>query len=197
MARRPELVTAPAEEPVSIVELKDHLAVTDSSFDSYVRMIGVAAREHVEQTTWRALVTQTWDQFFDCFGDPMCLRMPPLATGNGITSVKYTAIDGTQKTVSSSIYETGNEDGIPSVRLAYNQTWPSDIRGHPDSVVIRTIMGYGSTAGTADDVPEPLRHAIKLLAGDLYENRESIVTGQTVNNLPTLKSLLAPYNVRH
>ncbi len=197
MAKSPELVTAPAKEPVSIDELKDHLAVTDSSFDKYVQAIGVAAREHVEQITWRALVTQTWDQFFDCFGQRLWLRMPPLATSNPITSVKYTDNDGTTQTVSSSIYETGNQDGVPFVRPAFNQDWPSDIRSHPDSVVVRTIVGYGSTSGTPDDVPEPLRHAIKLLAGDMYENRESIVTGTIVAGLPSLAALLAPYKVRH
>jgi len=197
MAKTPLLITAPAEEPVSIDELKDHCAVTDADDDRYIYELGVAARTWIEQTTWRALCTQTWDQYFDSFASAMFLRKPPLVTGNAITHVKYTNTSGTLTTVGSSVYETGDQDGVPLLRCQYNQQWPSDVRGHDDAVVVRTICGYGSTAGTAGDVPATLKHANKILDGDMYENRESGVTGRTVARVPVLDALLAPYRVRH
>jgi len=41
-------------------------------------------------------------------------------------------------------------------------------------------VGYGDAV---TDVPEEIRHAIKLLMTDLYENRGTIVLG-TVNRIP-------------
>jgi len=197
MPKQPVLVTAPAEEPVSLDELKDHLAETDSSFDKTITELGVAARVYVEDTLWRALRPQTWDQYFDRFAAKMFLRRPPLATSNAITHVKYTNTAGTVVTVGSTVYETGDEDGVPLIRPQYSQTWPSGARGHPDDVVVRTIVGYGSTAGAAIDVPGPLRHAIKLLVGDMYAHRETEVTGTIVARIGTFDSLVAPYRVRH
>lgn len=183
------LVTAPDDEPVTIAELKDHLAVTDGAFDTYIYHIGVAAREWVEETTWRALFTQTWDQFFDRFDTVMWLRKSPVAS---ITSVKYTDTAGNQQTVSTDVYELGEVDGVSVVRLQFSQTWPAGIRGHADDVVVRTVNGYGVETA----IPEALKHAIKLLAGDMFENREDVVTGTTVARIGTINSLLAPYRIR-
>ncbi len=184
------LVTAPAEEPVTIAELQDHLAVTDGEFNSYIQHIGQAAREWVEATLWRTLYTQTWDQFFDSFATVLWLRNPPIQS---VTTVKYTDVAGTQQTVSSDIYELGEVDGVGVVRLQYNQSWPSGARGHADDVVVRMVTGYG----VATAIPESLKHAIKLLAGDMFENREDVVTGTTVSRIRTINALLAPYRVRH
>jgi len=197
MPKSPVLITASTYEPVSIDELKEHCAVTDAADDKYLYELGIAARTWVEETTWRALCTQTWDQYFDCFASEMRLRKPPLATSNAITSVKYTNTSGVLTTVGSSVYETTEIDGVPHLQTQYNQSWPTDVRGHDNAVVARTIVGYGSTAGTATDVPGPLRHAIKIIVADMFEHRESVVTGRTVNRVPTLNALLAPYRVRH
>ena len=187
------LITAPTEEPVSIDELKDHCAETDAAFDLYIYELGVAARTYIETTLWRALCTQTWDQYFDRLDSPMRLRNPPLAATDPITHVKYTDAAGDQQTVATTVYEAGDVDGVGIVRLKYNQSWPSGARGHADDVVVRFIAGYG--AATA--VPGPIRHAIKLLVGDLYAHRENTITGSSVARLGTLEAMLRPYNVRH
>jgi uncharacterized phiE125 gp8 family phage protein len=53
--------------------------------------------------------------------------------------------------------------------------------------------GYGDEA---DDVPEPLRQAIRLLVAHWYENRGLIAVGRSVAVLPaTVAALIAPYRV--
>lgn len=184
------VVTAPTSEPVTLAELKDHLNVTGIFDDSYITFIGKAARQWIEATTWRSLITQTWDQYFDGFRTVMRLRNPPVAS---ITSVKYTDTAGTQQTVDTDVYELGEVDGVGVVRLKYNQTWPAGIRGHADDVVVRYVAGYGKAAS----VPETLKHALKLLVGDLYEHRENTITGTIVGRIGTIDALLGPYRVRH
>ena len=42
-------------------------------------------------------------------------------------------------------------------------------------------------------VPEPVRHAIKMVVGNLYENREEATANVVVNINPTTERLLFPY----
>lgn len=53
---------------------------------------------------------------------------------------------------------------------------------------------HGSPIGSPSiQVPEAVRHAIKMIVGNLYENREECVVGQTININPTTEALLFPY----
>ena len=54
------LVTAPTEEPVSLAEAKLHLRVDYTNDDVLIGALITAARQHAENDTRRALVTQTW-----------------------------------------------------------------------------------------------------------------------------------------
>jgi len=56
---------------------------------------------------------------------------------------------------------------------------------------------HGSPSGSPSlPVPEPVRQAIKMIVGDLYENRESATTGATVSVNPTTERLLYPYRLQ-
>ncbi len=166
------LVTGPTASPVTMSDLRRHLRLVPDYVedDSYIADLLEQAVEEVESRTWRKLCSQTWDQYFDQFATTMRLEYPPLAS---ITSVKYTDTDGDEQTVDASVYEAGEDIGRGIVRLKYNQLWPSDVLGHPDSIVVRFVCGYGD----ADDVPARFKHAIRLLVSDAYEHRESIVIG--------------------
>ncbi len=189
------LVTEPAIEPVSLYELREHVRLIDQNQerDTQLTDYEVAARVHVEQVkTWRALVNTTYDQYFDTFRSRMPLDWPP--TGS-ITSVKYTDINGDEQTVDSSVYELGECSGVGVLRLQYNQEWPSDVRGHPDDIVVRLVAGYGATAAS---VPAPIRAAIKIMVADMYENPESFVTGTIIAQFrheATVDRLLSPYRI--
>ena len=46
------------------------------------------------------------------------------------------------------------------------------------------------------NIPEEIRHALKLLVGHWHENRENVVTGHVVTQIPmTVEALLWPYRV--
>ena len=150
-------------------------------------------RKIVEKTELqRRLINQTWTQFFDRFTDPLELRWPPL---NSITSVKYTDTDGDQQTVSTDVYEAGENFGVGIVRRKFEQEWPTDVRLHPDSIEVAFVAGYG-TAGS--DVPSGIRHAIKIMVADMWQHPESIVLGTIavpLRHAATVDALLASYRV--
>ena len=63
------------------------------------------------------------------------------------------------------------------------ESWASKI----NAVTIEFTAGYGN----ASAVPQDIKHAMLLLIGEMYENREESVTGTIVSAMPTTaKSLL-------
>jgi len=143
-----------------------------------------AAEAAAEEYCGSKFVTQTWDQYFDRFAAQLVLAFPPDGT---VESVKYVDGDGDEQTLSTDVWEQGEVNGIGVVRLKHNQSWPSDIRNHPDSVIVRFTCGYGS----ANQVPRPIRQAIEIHAAHNFEYREG------EKNVPlAFFRLLGPYVFR-
>jgi uncharacterized phiE125 gp8 family phage protein len=187
------LVTGPAGEPVSLGEAKGHLRVDISEDDALIGGLITAARMHVEQHLKRALMTQTWELVLDCFPSSGGIRLPlpPLAS---VVSVKYTDVDGVEGTFAASNYlvDTDREPGL--VRLKRSSAWPAVELQEVGGVRVRYVAGYGNAGAT----PRPIRQAILLLVGSLYENREDtlVAQGVTVMALPFgVKALLMPYRI--
>ncbi len=184
------LATAQDGEPLTESELRTHLKIEDTVEDTYLGGLITTARKALEEMYWTQFITATYDQYFDRFAGELKLRKPPL--GN-VTSVTYTDIGGSSQTVETSVWEEGLVDGVGVVRLKYQQTWPSDARGHPDTVVVRFTGGYGE----ADAVPGPIRHAMKLLCGHLHQHRELVVVGTIIAQLPmSVGALMTPYSFK-
>jgi uncharacterized phiE125 gp8 family phage protein len=177
------LVTPPDARVVTPREVANHVKFDDPEEDTKFAELSDDAQEYAEDRTWRVFIDQTWDQYFDTWYDPFRLRRPPVSA---ITSVKYTDVNGIQQSVSSDVYELAQVDGLSVVRLKYNQLWPTDLRGHPDDIVIRTVNGYGDPG----DVPKRLRAAIRIHAGKHFRHRDGDV------DLAVVDRLLYPFRVR-
>lgn len=186
------LVTGPAVEPVSVSEAKSHLRVDISDDDTLIGTLITVARTHVEQHLRRALVTQVWDLVLDCFpGAVLRLPLPPLAS---VTSITYTDVDGNGGTVSAGDYLVDVDEEPGRVVLKSAATWPAVVLREAAGVRVRFSAGYGAAA----DVPEPIKQAILLLVGSLYENREDVLVAQgvTVMRIPFgVQALLMPYRI--
>ena len=184
---------APATEPVTLAEIQTHVRSDIAADETYLAdLIGVA-REHVEEMTGRALVTQTWALDLDAFPGSRVIKLPrpPLIAVTGVT---YMDADGATQTVDAADYiahATGDDPA--EVSLAYNASWPSTY-SERDAVTVTYTAGYGPNA---EDVPAALRHAIKLLAGHMYAHREPEITGAVVARLGlSFDALISPYIVR-
>lgn len=188
------LVSAPAVEPVSLAEAKNHLRVDTSADDALIGGLITAARETVE-TLCRpqvAMITQTWAYVADGIpdGDTLELRPYPLQS---VESIAATDDAGLATTFGTANYlvDTTSEPG--RVRLRTNCTWPSTTLQEMSGFRATFVAGFG-TAGTC--VPQALRQAVLMLVGHLYENRESVIVGQgfTATNVPfSVLALTGPW----
>jgi len=165
--KEPVLVEGTAVLPVSVDELRNQIRMTSTEEDATLNDYLRAATAKLQSRLGRKFITQTYDVYYTGFSNPMVLPFAPLSSA-GVISVKYLDSSQVLQTCDASIWEVGEKHGRPTVRLKYNQSWPSTL-GHADDVVIRASFGYGSTGVS---VPAPIKQAIVLLAAWMNEYRE-------------------------
>lgn len=164
------LVTAPTVEPVDVAAVKEHLRIDTADDDEYLTLLIAAVRQHVENTTRRALLTQTWDYSLQEWPNGTAFKLP-FGNLQSVTSVAWTDDDGTATTLTANtdyLVET-NGPACGRIVLPYATTWPSGTLYPSNPITVRYVCGW-----TAPElVPGDLRAAIKMLVADLYENREA------------------------
>lgn len=188
-----KLISGPQVEPISLAEAKAHLRVDHTDDDVYISSLIAAARSYIDGDIGflqRALIWQTWDLIIDAFptaalptgtwwagsdavADTTTAIRIPLPPLQSIVHVKYFDTTGTETTMLSDDYvvDTASEPGwlLPSTA-----GWPATQEAI-NAVEIRFQAGYGPAA---TDVPDNIRHAVKLFVGYYYENREQVITNQ-------------------
>lgn len=203
-----------ATEPVSLTDAKDHLRVDTSADDSYINALIAAARQYVEEITRRALITQTWEFSLDDFPLSKLVDMPwseylefrnraillPRPPLQSVTKIEYVDTDGATQTLAASVYRVDTKSEPARLTEAEGETWPTTDHV-TNAVTITYVAGYSpddssSPTDEAANVPQPIKHAMKLLIGHWYENREQVNVGNIVTPMPSAAhALLAPYRV--
>ena len=136
MKYRPVLVTAPAEDPVTLEEVKAHLRVIErdengaalpNEDDALITALIKAAVTHLDGWTGvlgRCLVDQTWRLVYDAF--TQCMRLP-IGPVSAIVSVKWRNADGQLATVAAELGQEG------TTRISALATY-GDLRAMPSTV---------------------------------------------------------------
>ena len=188
---QPVLITAaaPADPVVTRSEAKAHLIVEHTEHDDLIDGLVAAAVARVDGFNGlltRCLVTQTWEQSFSAFGDCMLLPLGPVQS---ISSVKYFDATNVEQTLASSVYAMHTGKSGSFLTLAPDQTWPA-IYSRIDAVAVEFIAGYGD----ASAVPQDIKHAILMMVGHWYRNRDAVGPGGKTSEVPLgAKALLENY----
>lgn len=163
------IATKATEFPISLAQAKSQCRVDITDDDIYILGLVEGATELVQTITRRALITQTWDWVFDAFPSSreLIVPLPPLQS---VTSVKYYDEDDTEATMSSDDYIVDTDTEPGRIVLRNDASWPSTTLRAARGVIMRFVAGYGDDE---EDVPMPIRNAIKLIVGHYYENREA------------------------
>lgn len=206
MRRTLTLVTAAPAYPITRTEAKTHCRIDDTDSDTYIDALIAASTAHLDGNDGilgRALIEQTWDMKLDRFPAYGCAITVPLPPLISVGSITYTDANGDSQTLSSSIYQVVGVGGFGRGEIveAYGQVWP-DTRDIPEAVTVRFTAGYSNSGASpvdyADNVPAGIKHALKLMVGDAFENRETGVVGVSsadIKTSVTVDRLLAPYCV--
>jgi len=153
-----------------------------------------AAREHVEDITRRALITQTWEYYLAGWPSGNRIKLPfgNLQTTSLAVSYDEVDADGNKNTETMTLttdylIET-NGEGCGFIVLPYSETWPSFTHWPTKSIKIQFQCGWT----TAALVPYKIKAACLLIAADLYANREAqVMSQQDYKNNKTVMALLS------
>lgn len=194
------VITVPTVEPITLEDARVHLRIEGFGSppthpdDDYIQNAIQSAREWCEQYLERSLSTQTVEYATANFNKPIFLPSSPVQS---VESIKYIDTDGTQQTLSETIYEL--DPFSNEILRKFGQRFPA-VREGKNSVIVTYVAGY--TNGESPDLiplPKPIRSAMLLIIGNAYENRQEDVLGNTrisFNSLPLgVYNLLQPYRL--
>jgi uncharacterized phiE125 gp8 family phage protein len=183
-----KVITQAGEFSTTIIRLTG-----TSAEDDLLNAIIYAGIEHVENLTGRKLLTQTWEYYLDYFPEDDSFLLP-FGNLQSVTSIKYKDSDATETTLTENtdyLVET-NGEGIGRIVLPYGVSWPSFTAWPSKPITIKFVCGWT----TAASVPYSIKAALKLIASDLYENREGQVqTAFMFKENPMVNILLASYKL--
>jgi uncharacterized phiE125 gp8 family phage protein len=187
------LKTAPVNEPLTLDEVKNHLRIdlNHVDHDDYLTSLISVAREHVEDITWRKLITQSWYAYLPDWPSGNYIELP-FGQLRSVTTIIYTDVDAAPTTWSSAEYIVGTDYQHGRVTLADGYSWPNENLYPSNPIEVDFICGYGTTRAS---VPPSVRHAMKLLISEMFENREISVIGTIVAKLDAVNALLTNYRL--
>jgi uncharacterized phiE125 gp8 family phage protein len=182
IVRGVRVVTAPSFEPVTLQEAKLWCRVDadDESQDATLMLLIIAMREYAEHLTGRVFAERTLELSLDSFptSGEIALPYPPVQS---VSSVYYVASDGsfTPMDSSPSSWQVDLYSVPPRVKALSTSTWPATQEAY-GAVRIQYVAGYA----THNLIPKTLRLWMQARISTLYEQREQLVVGQTVQSLP-------------
>ncbi|MFA5119828.1 head-tail connector protein [Zavarzinia sp.] len=171
-------LTAPAADLLTVEDAKAQLRVEvddeDALIGSYIKA-ATARLDGPAGLLGRALVTQQWRLTLPSFLPAIPLPLPPCQL---VETVTYEDATRTIQTLDSTTYRVDGAGGDDAAVLIPTDgtPWPAG-----SNVTVDFTAGYGDTA---EDVPEGLRQAVRLLVGHWHRGREAVVIGSIVNDLP-------------
>jgi uncharacterized phiE125 gp8 family phage protein len=157
----PILVTSPAVEPISLEEMRLHLRLDDTHEDDLVASLIKAARLMLESATRLKFVSQGWRLSIAEVPSGRSIRVP-LAPVLAVEAVRVFGAAGVETLVDPVNYRLrrGSEPAL----LVFEAGFPDA----PGGMEVDLLVGFGPSAS---DVPEPLRHAARMLVAYWFENR--------------------------
>lgn len=171
-----DLVTPAVGAVLTDAEVKLHLHVDGTEFDTELAGWIAAATRLAQTELHRQLINATFDLHLDGFAP--CIEIPLGA--NAISSVKYYDDAGVLQTLAPAAYVADVVRKPGRLVCADGYTWPSTQR-RPNAVQIRIVAGYGATAAA---VPDDVKRWMKLQIGTMKKLAESVVTGVSVSEVP-------------
>lgn len=157
---------APTTYPVSLADVKSHLAITGTQDDARLQSYIAAATNQIEAKTGRGFMAQTWVEYHDCFPRERYMQAFETVRSpvSSVSSLTYyddsnTLQSLTQGTSYYAVLPTDSAAILSPVRSlsgVLDPWWPSEYRWRPDCIALTYVCAWSP-------LPDMLVHAVKLL----------------------------------
>lgn len=181
------LILAPAVEPLTVADLRAHLRLSSTAEDGLLEDYLKAAREYVERSTARALISQKWRMYLDSWPEGRCVRLP-VAPVLSVDDVIVYDGNGMARPLAGDKWQLSSGGEPARVKISLDTGVPvSAMMG----AEIEFSAGYGPVA---EAVPSAFKQAIRLLVAHWFENREA--GSENLDSIPHgVERLLSSYKV--
>lgn len=168
------VIAAPAAEPVMLADAQAQCGILpgETHFDTLLNRLIKAARAHAEEYCNARWAEQTISSQCDSFADFARLSEGPLKS---VTTIEYVDASGAAQVLDDAVYQEQKDGLEPSISIKSGQMWPRIRFGSR----ITLTAAYGGT------VPESVQHAMLMLIGHWFVNRDAVVTGTIATTIPT------------
>ena len=184
------LLSGPAVEPVTLAEAKHFIRLEHDDDDDIIVALIAGSRIHVETQTRRALITQSWRLVRDVWPELGCVPVLPVPLRTLDAARVYKSDDSTLAIDAAAF--TVDKAAAPA-RLSFTRGALAAPERRVAGIEIDVTCGYGAAP---ENVPEPLRQAIRLLVAHWYENRGLVAAADKSTVLPsTVAALISSYRV--
>jgi len=159
------IVDKPSADPVSLIEAKAQLRVTDSANDALIKVMISAATKQVQSIVQRVFMEQTLEWVLSGWRSSLEIPVAPVVAADGINSIKY--VDWSSQTpqeLDKSLYVVQTWGDSVRIFPKFGTVWPTVFAYSSEPVVVNFTAGYES----AGDVPENVKVAILLQLRHLW-----------------------------
>ena len=183
------LLAGPAVEPVTLSETKVFLRVSDTAEDGFISTLITAARLHIEGSTGRALISQSWRTIHDCWPQNRQIILPVAPLISIAQIIVYDSV-GDPTTLSLAQFQPETDANPARIFVPGSIVGLPEMREH-NGIEIDYVAGFGATGS---DVPADLRQALLSLVGYWFEHRDAVViAGSGAVVPPGFDGLVAGY----
>ncbi|QKS71908.1 phage head-tail connector protein [Paenalkalicoccus suaedae] len=171
-----------ADEPISLEMLKEHLRLDDTEEEEeiYLQGIIVASRDYAEGKLRRSIAKKTYRLTLDQRDNSLIeLPVPPVVE---LVSISTYDRDDSEVILDETDYFFDRES--EPARIIFK----NELRTRKyNAIKMEFISGW-----LPEEVPGAIKSAIKLIAANMYENREPVALGPNAQKIPfTVDSLLS------
>ncbi len=188
----PKMVKAADALPISVADARAHLRVKFSEDDDLIEayiQAAVGVLDGWSGRLGRCLINQQWQQSFRGWPPDRIFHLPFPDVSSVI--VNYLPENGQNQEVSSDCYELLEGAAGSFVELNGSFSRP---KLKPEAVAPVTLTFTAGYGVSGDKVPAAIRHALLMIVGHFYENREDVVVGTIATSLPqSSQILIAPF----
>lgn len=186
-----KVITAAATNVLTTAEVRENLKVDIVTDDTLIDNLIIAATNSCQEYTNRFFIETEITQYCDSWSDVSELLKSPVTIDQPFT-IKYYDTAGVLQTLSAAIYTLDHVSHPARVVLTPGESWP-DIWDNVNSVEVNYTVGER----TASSVDNAIKQALLLTIGHWYQNREAVIVGRQVNEMPmSAKYLLDQYKIQ-
>ena len=167
MIKKPIIRTTVAPDALlTLAEAKEHLEIDHSDRDSFITSLVAAASQMIDgydgmvgKPVAQQTVTITFEDVYA--GDIII----PVANAQSLTSITYYDADNVQQSLDLANFRFITGEDETTLEPIAGFVWPAAYERR-DAYTITIVAGFAT-------VPDPIKHAARLMVGHWFENREA------------------------